>query len=159
MGLLCPDKIYPKGVGNNDVFGTPQGLYDQLNAIFNFTLDAACTRANCKAPNGFYFDEGINALQMSWANERVFCNPPFSLKDKFIEKAYDEVIGGKCPIVVMILPLSCQSTQAFQKYIKKHFFFETLLGRIQFINTDTQKPMPGNPTGTTIVYFKRDISR
>lgn len=53
-------------VKGNDCFETPDNLYNQLNRIFNFTLDAACTRANCKAPRGFYHDEGVDALSMSW---------------------------------------------------------------------------------------------
>lgn len=53
-------------VRGNDNFQTPQGLYDQLDKIFNFTLDAACTREDCKAPDGLYHDEGVDALACSW---------------------------------------------------------------------------------------------
>lgn len=91
--------------------------------------------------------------------ERVFCNPPFSKKAEFIEKAYNEVINGNCPIVVMVLPANCQDCRAFQQYIKKQFFYETLSGRIAFINPTTGNPQKGNNSGTTIVYFKRDITR
>lgn len=55
-------------VKGNDGFETPDFLYRQLDRVFNFTLDAACTTANCKAPRGLYFDQGINALQTSWGN-------------------------------------------------------------------------------------------
>lgn len=89
----------------------------------------------------------------------MFCNPPFSRKAKFIEKAYNEVINGDCPIVVMILPSNCQDCKAFQKYIKKNFFYETLEGRVAFIDPETGNPMKGNNSGTTIVYFKKDIVR
>lgn len=151
-------EMFPNGVGNNDVFCTPPSVYNQLDSIFNFTLDAACTRENCKAPKGFYFDEGIDALKIPWGKERVFCNPPFSLKAQFIEKAYNEVMFGETPIVVMLLPLPSQSTKAFQKYVKKNFIYETIEGRIVFID-----PRPGktntSPSGTTVIYFKRDISR
>lgn len=53
-------------VKGNDNFRNPQALYDQLDRIFNFTLDAACTSENCKAPRGLYYDKGIDALQTSW---------------------------------------------------------------------------------------------
>ena len=91
--------------------------------------------------------------------ERVFCNPPFSRKAEFIEKAYNEVLFGDCPIVVMVLPSNCQDSRSFQQFIKKNFFYETLSGRVAFINPETGKPMKGNNSGTTIVYFKRDITR
>lgn len=91
--------------------------------------------------------------------ERVFCNPPFSKKAEFIAKAYDEVINGDCPVVVMVLPSNCQDSKAFQQYIKKNFFYETLSGRVAFIDPETGEPQQGNNSGTTIVYFKKDITR
>lgn len=94
-------------VKGNDNFQTPDHLFKQLNDIFNFTVDAACTTKDCKCVNGFYYDRGIDALKVSWGNERVFCNPPFSQKAAFIEKAYNEVINGDCPVCVMVLPSNC----------------------------------------------------
>ena len=146
-------------VKGNDNFRTPDNIYKQLNNIFNFTLDSACTTEDCKAPKGLYHDKGINSLEVSWGGERVFCNPPFSKKAEFIAKAYSEVMYGNCPIVVMILPSNCQDCKAFQKYIKKNFFYETLEGRLAFIDPETKQPMKGNNSGTTIVYFKKDIVR
>lgn len=146
-------------VKGNDNFITPQKLYDQLDSIFNFTLDAACTTKDCKAINGLCFDKGIDALKRSWGENRVFCNPPFSKKKDFIEKAYEEVINRDCPIVVMILPSNCQDSKAFQKYIKKNFFYETLCGRVAFIDPENGEEKKGNNSGTTIVYFKKDITR
>lgn len=146
-------------VKGNDNFRTPQNLYNQLDRIFNFTLDAACTTEDCKCPRGLYYDKGLNALNCSWRRERVFCNPPFSQKAEFIEKAYNEVINGDCPVCVMVLPSNCQDSKAFQKFIKKNFFFETLSGRVAFIDPEKKQPMKGNNSGTTIVYFKKDIER
>lgn len=146
-------------VRGNDCFQTPQSLYDQLDRIFNFTLDAACTTADCKAPAGLYADKGVDALAVSWKDQRVFCNPPFSRKSAFIEKAFNEVMTGDCPVVVMVLPSNCHDGRAFQRYIKHRFYFETLAGRVAFIDPATGKPMKGNNAGTTIVYFWRDITR
>lgn len=146
-------------VKGNDNFQTPPALFEQLHQIFNFTMDAACTTKNCLCQRGFCQDKGIDALKMSWGGDRVFCNPPFSQKAAFIKKAYDEVINGDCPIVVMVLPSNCHDSKAFQQYIKKNFFYETLAGRVAFIDPTTGKPMKGNNSGTTIVYFKKDITR
>lgn len=146
-------------VKGNDNFRTPQALFDQLNAIFNFTLDAACTSKDCLCPRGLRYDLGVDALACSWEKHRVFCNPPFSKKAQFIEKAYNEVINGSCPIVVMILPSNCHDSKAFQKYIKHNFFYETLQGRVSFIDPTTLQPLKQNNSGTTIIYFKKDITR
>jgi len=146
-------------VKGNDNFETPPNLFRQLDRIFNFTLDVACTKDNCKCYKGFFYDDDIDALNQDWTDERCFCNPPFSKKSQFIEKAYNEVINGNCPIVVMILPSNSLDCKAFQKYIKKNFFYETLDGRVSFIEPTEKKPMKGNNSGTTIVYFKKDITR
>jgi len=60
-----------KGKGQ-DCFETPDLVYQQLNAIFNFTHDAACTSENCKAPNGFYFDKQDNGLVKEWGGAGFF---------------------------------------------------------------------------------------
>ena len=53
-------------VKGNDNFRTPDHIFKQLNDIFNFTLDAACTTEDCKCKRGFFYDNGIDALKMSW---------------------------------------------------------------------------------------------
>ena len=58
-------------VKGNDNFRTPDHVFNQLNSIFNFTLDAACTFEDCKCSKGFYHDEGIDALKISWGGGSV----------------------------------------------------------------------------------------
>lgn len=146
-------------VKGNDNFRTPDHIFKQLNDIFNFTLDAACTTEDCKCPSGYCFDTGVDALKMSWGGERVFCNPPFSKKAEFIAKAYNEVVNGECSVVVMVLPSNCMDCRAFHKYIYKQFYYEILEGRVSFIDPTTGKAAKGNNSGTTIVYFKKGITR
>lgn len=146
-------------IKGNDNFETPDELFDQLNRIFNFTLDAACTSTNCKCPKGYYYDKGQDSLKMNWGGDRVFCNPPFSRKSEFIKKAYMEVLFHNCPIVVMVLPLNCMDSEAFQNFVYTYFDFEILRGRVSFIDSETGKPKQKNNSGTVIVYFKRRITR
>lgn len=145
-----------KGKGN-DNFQTPLFVFEQLNKIFNFTHDIACCTFNKLCPNGIYYDLGNDALKTSWGGVRAFCNPPFSKKAEFIEKAYNEVINGSCPICVMILPLNSMDTKAWHKFIEGKFYYEILEGRISFIDPETKKPKTGNNSGTVIVYFKKKI--
>ena len=89
----------------------------------------------------------------------MLCNPPLCKKAAFIAEAYNEVSNGDCPVCVMVLPSNCQDSKAFQSFVKKNFFYETLSGRIAFIDPETKQAMKGNNSGTTIVYFKKDITR
>ena len=89
----------------------------------------------------------------------LFCNPPFSKKAEFIAKAYNEVVNGECPVVVMVLPSNCMDCRAFHKYIYKQFYYEILEGRVSFIDPTTGKAAKGNNSGTTVVYFKKGITR
>lgn len=146
-------------VKGNDNFETPDSLYDQLNSIFKFTVDAACTTSNCKCARGFFIDYDIDGLEESWDGERVFCNQPFSQKAKWIVKAHSAVQYGGCPICVMILPSNCMDGDAFQTYIYPNYHFEVLKGRVSFIDPETKNPKKGNNSGTVIVYFKKKIER
>lgn len=143
---------------NNDCFNTPEHVFKQLNDIFSFELDAACDSTNIKCEKGFKYDLGEDGLSGSWGNHRVFCNPPFSVKDKWIAKAVHETQQGDCPVCVMILPLNCVSAGAFyDNVIAGGFQYEILKGRIQFIDNQTKEIANGNNTGTVIVYFKKAI--
>jgi len=142
----------------NDEFCTPKHLFEQLDVIFNFEFDVACTKDNCLCNKGF-FDGILDGLQESWKEYRCFCNPPFSQKAKWIAKAYYEVMTGTCPICVMILPTNCMDSKVWHKYIEGKFFYEILEGRVSFIDPKTGKPKIGNNSGTVIVYFKKRITK
>lgn len=143
-----------KGKGN-DYFETPDYIFNQLNKIFDFTFDVACSESNCKCPYGY--DENWDALSDAHWFGRCFCNPPFSKKAAFIRKADKEVQSGNCSICVMILPLNCMDTKVFHDYIENKYHYEILQGRISFIDPETKLPKKGNNSGTVIVYFKKKI--
>lgn len=144
-------KMNPKGKGN-DVFQTPRFLFEQLNNIFQFTVDAACDSNNKLCDDGFCIDQGRDGLVESWSGHRVFCNPPFSDKGKWISKAVSEIQNG-CHVCVMILPTNSMDSKPWHEYVYGKFYYEILNGRVSFVNPDTQKPASGNNSGTTVVYF------
>lgn len=143
-------------VRGNDYFETPWYIFEQLNKVFDFEIDVACTSQNCLAPVGFFYDLGADALQKNW-NGRCFCNPPFSRKADFIKKADAEVKRGICPICVMILPTNCVDTHVFHEVVEGKYHYEILRGRISFIDPVTKKAKKGNNSGTLIVYFKKKV--
>src|SRR6185369_13955822 len=87
-----------------------------LQERFKFTIDAAATPENAKLPR--YWTAEDDSLQQCWADERVWCNPPYSNIRPWVEKAFAETFTGTwwpnpldefgdywyCQLVVMLLP-------------------------------------------------------
>ena len=65
--------------GNNN-WSTPQWFYDRLNAVFHFTLDPCSDESNHKCER--YYTSEDNGLTKNWGGQTVFCNPPYSRKQK-----------------------------------------------------------------------------
>lgn len=61
---------------------TPREFFLQLQAYFKFTMDGAATASNALLPR-----YSSRRKFLSWENERVFCNPPWSDIPPFIELA------------------------------------------------------------------------
>jgi len=144
-------------VKHNDTFNTPISFFNQLDAIFRFSYDGACDSSNIKCLKGSQHDLGVDGLNESWSGERVFLNPPFSNKKKWIEKAIYEVEKNNCPVCVMVLPLNCMSTIFFQDMIIDRYRYEIPKGRISFLNNETKKTEKGNNSGSVIIYFTKKL--
>ncbi len=72
---------------------TPQSFFDALDKEFRFTLDPCCTHKNAKCKK--HYTEKENGLIQSWADERVFMNPPYGRDIKhWMRKAYEESKKG-----------------------------------------------------------------
>lgn len=91
-------------------------IYDPLNAEHAFTLDVAANVRNAKCAKFFdIFDDG---LRESWADEIVWCNPPYSACAAWVEKAYGEIFEGDCPKAVMLLPANRCEQKWWQTWIE-----------------------------------------
>ena len=137
-----------------DDWETPTDLFAALHKEFNFTLDAAASDANHKLPR--YYTKETDGLAHSWANERVFCNPPYSRKTKtnpgqeaWIEKAYNEAQKGA--LVVMLIPARTD-TKAFHRYILSHAEIRFIEGRLRF--EDNGETRDAAPFPSMVVIFR-----
>lgn len=79
-----------KGRSKQD-YATPWEFIHAVEAKWGpMVADLACTRANAKAPAGYYFDEGVDSLQASWSSDyptgNLWLNPPFAFIDPWAEK-------------------------------------------------------------------------
>jgi len=126
------------GTTGKDDYETPQHLFDQLNARYHFTLDAAASADNAKCAR--YFDKARDALVQSWKGERVFLNPPYgkALPD-FVKKAYQESLHGA--LVVMLIPARTD-TSYWHDYIFAHANIRFLRGRLKFSGLKSCAPFP-----------------
>jgi site-specific DNA-methyltransferase (adenine-specific) len=76
----------------SDEWTTPKWLFDELDAEFHFTLDAASTHGNALCER--HFTKEDDALSKSWDGEIVWLNPPYGRAiGDFVRKA-SEISGG-----------------------------------------------------------------
>ena len=84
-----------------DDWETPQQLFDELDAEFHFTLDAASTDGNAKCAK--HYTEQDSAFNHSWEGETVFCNPPYGRKMiDWIRKCSQEASKPNTMVVLLI---------------------------------------------------------
>lgn len=116
---------------------TPQGLFDDLNKEFNFTLDPCATSLNAKCEK--YYTKRENGLQQSWAGEVVFMNPPYGGNTgKWIEKAWHESLHGA---IVVCLIVSSTDRSYWHDYIFPHASeIRWLRGRLKFVTAKSTAP-------------------
>jgi site-specific DNA-methyltransferase (adenine-specific) len=77
---------------------TPQGLFDELNEEFNFTLDPCATHGNAKCKRHFTMED--DGLSQDWGAETVFMNPPYGREIKdWMRKAYESSRNGALSFV------------------------------------------------------------
>ena len=76
----------------SDDWGTPQKVFDELNAEFGFTVDVCASSHNFKVAN--YFDVELDGLEQVWEGV-VWMNPPYGRTIKaWMQKAYEAWLGG-----------------------------------------------------------------
>ena len=92
---------------------TPPALFAQLDKEFHFTLDPCATPENAKCQK--FYTQADDGLSKSWANERVFMNPPYGREiGHWIRKAYLETSA----LVVCLIP-SRTDTKYWHEYCMK----------------------------------------
>ena len=96
---------------NSDLRMTPKSVYGPLNWLFDFTLDPCTSEDNPLCAYAF-FSEKDDGLSQSWAGQKAFVNPPYSLMIEFARKAVTEATTNRC-FVAFILPNDA-STEAYQ---------------------------------------------
>lgn len=109
---------------------TPQELFDSLNSLYGFTIDVAATDDNAKCKR--YFTKENDGLSQSWAQECVWCNPPYGREiGKWVRKAFQE---AKQPGTVVVMLLPARTDTAWFHDCCRFGDVIFLRGRLKFIN-------------------------
>lgn len=133
---------------NSDEYETPQHIYDALNDEFGFDLDVSATDYNHKCPA--YFTKEQDGLKQRWGGHTVWCNPPYSEINRWVQKAYEESRNENTTIV-MLIP-SRTDTKYFHNFIYHRAEIRFIKGRITFKNQKSHAPFP-----SMIVIFRGRI--
>lgn len=123
---------------DSDEWATPQNIYDNLDAEFNFNLDPCATENNHKCDT-FYTAE-IDGLKQNWGGQRVFCNPPYSNISLWVEKAFRETRNDNT-LVVLLIPARTD-TRYFHDYIYQRAEIRFIKGRLKFGDSKNSAPFP-----------------
>lgn len=146
------DKVMFESGGSYE-WGTPQDLYDDLDAAFHFILDPAASSKNAKAE--FYYTTEDDGLSRPWrirAPGSVFVNPPYGRNvGRWIEKAWTE---AKYVDVVMLLPARTD-TRWWHDLVMLASQIWLIKGRLTFEGADNCAPFPS----CIVVYLSRQRAR
>ena len=135
-------------------WATPQDLYDKLDGMFSFDMDAAATRLNAKC--SLFLDRMIDALNSDWSMPEVvrekgingdawtavpsyhmrsvFLNPPWGRGiGRWLEKAYKE--SRKGVTVCCVIP-ACTDTRWWKDWVWKASEVRFVTGRLHFVRDD-----------------------
>jgi phage N-6-adenine-methyltransferase len=120
----------------NDMWATPQDVFDALNAEFRFEVDVCASPTNAKCAR--FFTASDDGLHQSWAGASCWMNPPYSEVAEWMRKAYSSALNGAT--VVCLVP-SRTDTRWWHDYAMKGEI-RFLRGRLRFGNAKSGAPFP-----------------
>jgi phage N-6-adenine-methyltransferase len=120
-----------------DEWATPQDLFDQLDAEFNFELDVCALDSSAKCPT--YFTPQTDGLSKDWKKFRCWMNPPYGdVIGDWMRKASEEAAKGA--VVVCLLPARVDTSWWWDYCLFGEIRF--LKGRLRFGNSKAGAPFP-----------------
>lgn len=142
---------------DKDEFQTPGWLFNWRFERFRFEVDLAATHQNAKC--SLYYTKDEDALARPWREQvgetALWCNPPYSDIEPWLQKAAQERING---LVIDLLLPAMNGEVYWGKYVHGVASEVTFLnGRVSFIRPDGTEAK-GNRQGSVLVtYLGRDV--
>lgn len=143
--------------------GTTDEFFDPLNRQYRFTIDVAAAPHNAKCER--YYDRHADGLKQPWAGESVWCNPPYSGLESWLEKAWAEwIIAVPRPkVIVMLLPANRTEQSWWQRWVEpfrdqpgSSLKVQFLRGRLRFIKPGATEVRPNErpPFGCCLLVWQ-----
>lgn len=122
-------------------WGTPDKIFDPLNAEFDFTLDGAATDANTKV--AAHITPEMDSLNYAWEDERVWLNPPYGHTNLrvWMRKAYEES-SLRGALVVCLVPAYTGQVWWHEWVIGKAAEIRWIKGKVKFVGADSCATFP-----------------
>ncbi|WP_084174987.1 phage N-6-adenine-methyltransferase [Afifella pfennigii] len=132
---------------------TPPALFERLDRIFGFRLDACASPANRKCET--WFSAADNALERSWAEHgRVWLNPPYGRRIAgFMRKAFEE--SQKGALVVALVPARTD-TLWWHEWVNGKADIVFLKGRLKYLDENRRERSPA-PFPSALVVYQPDL--
>lgn len=125
-------------------WSTPEKFFEQVDSIFNFTLDACADTTNYKVKN--YYNKKQNGLAQDWSGHTVWVNPPYGKETKdWVAKASEivsEKYSSKVTSIVMLLPARMDTKWMHDYVLSSAKYIVFLKGRLKFSGSKTSAPFP-----------------
>jgi len=119
-------------------WATPKEWFSYLDLEFDFTLDPCCNHETAKCSKHYTPEE--DGLVQSWADERVFMNPPYGREIvAWMKKAYIEARDNGA-LVVCFVPARVDTEWWHRYAIKGEVRFPK--GRVKFQDAQASAPFP-----------------
>lgn len=142
----------------NDHWTTPKTLFNNLNALWGFTVDVACETETALCHKHYTPKE--DGLMQDWSTETFWCNPPYSNLKPWLTKAS---VSHKQGAAGLVLVPSRTDTRAFQNYaVPECTCICFIKGRIKFGDpsapVDPEKKQNSAPFPSCIIVFDNNLT-
>lgn len=111
-------ELYSGRMTDRDDYETPARLFEQINRIYRFNVDGAASKETAKVPRFFSNVEEQWCRGKVFKTDRIWCNPPFSEKEVFLERA--AFLRNEIEISVFILPGNARETSWWRSFVVPH---------------------------------------
>jgi transcriptional regulator with XRE-family HTH domain len=141
-------------VKSQDVKLTPSDFVQQVVSVLGEIDLDPCGHPNSLIPATREYFEKDDGLSQSWKAKTAFCNPPYSVADKFMRKAHAEWLSGSAKCVIMLVPARTH-TKVFHEIAGDADII--LLKNRMWFWTQQRTPMPHDaPFSSMVMIFGGD---
>ena len=139
-----------------DDWMTPAEVFDPVNRVMQFDLDACATNESCARVERFIRPEQ-NALRAPWKGKSVWCNPPYGRTiNRWFERAMRAPQRDGCESVCLFTYANTD-TKYWWDWVHIWPWTHTvvfLTRRVPFVRPDAEKSA-GAPKGSALIFVGR----